>query len=863
MNPGTSNAAKGEAITAGGNAASFQRWLRDYRGGESGFDELLKPGGEVRPEWVRFLTQLSKLRPKDFEERWDQARKLIQENGVTYNVYGDPDGQERPWELDPLPLVISAGEWRTLEEALIQRATLFERLLADLYGERRLLDGAGLPPEVVYANERFLRPCVGLPVWREGRCLPFYAADLARSPDGRWWVVSDRTQAPSGMGYALENRIVLGRMLPEVARESRLVRVAGFFEQLRESLAAAAPPRAGGQPHVALLSPGPRNETYFEQAYLARYLGITLVEGEDLTVREDRVYLKTLDGLRQVDVIWRRVDEGFADPLELRSDSRLGVSGLLQAVRAGNVAVFNPPGSGLVEAPALMAFLPGLCQRLLGEPLKIPSVATWWCGQEKPRRHVLGQLDRLVVKHAFHKGAPVLFGRGIEAENLAELAASIQRDPGAYVAQEEIPYSTAPVWSEHGFRPRQVVLRVFLAASGDSYVVMPGGLTRVAGEDQERRGISMQQGSGSKDTWVLSDRAREPQIPAIRQRFPIVIRRAAAQYPSRVADNLFWIGRYAERSEFATRMLRGVISRVSAESGFGALAEVGPIWDFLVEQKHLVAPASRSEPTAQGFAPLEQALIDAIFDSQRRGTLGEMNSRLHWLGQVSRDSLSMDTWRIVRRLGECLKPGPAPRLIGLMPILDLMVNLHAALSGLAQENSTRTPAWAFLDLGRRLERALYAAGAGAGLLEAPEAVRRASLDTMLEVFDSSITYRQRYFFEPRLLPVLDSLLYDPSNPRSLAFQIDSLDRHLASLPVETRQPHSTPSRETTSSFAHRLRHTSLAARDAEEERHLVEHVRHFLTQLQPALAEISNDLSHQYFSLLQPEQFAMETPPAG
>ncbi len=847
-------------MKAGGQAAPFQRWLRDYRGGEGVHDELLGPGGEVRPEWGRFLTQLSKLRPKDFAERWEQALKLIQENGVTYNVYGDPHGQERPWELDPLPLVLSAGEWHSLEDALIQRATLFERLLSDLYGDRRLLDGSGLPPEMVYATDRFLRPCVGLPVWREGRCLPFYAADLARSPDGRWWVVSDRTQAPSGMGYALENRIVLGRMLPEVARECQLVRVAGFFEQLRESLAAASP-RPGTQPHVVLLTPGPRNETYFEHAYLARYLGITLAEGEDLTVRDDHVYLKTLDGLRQVDVIWRRVDESFADPLELRSDSRLGVSGLLQAIRAGNVAVFNPPGSGLVEAPALMAFLPGLCQRLLGESLKIPSVATWWCGQERPRRHALGQLDRLVVKHAFHKGAPVLFGRGIEAENRADLAAAILRDPVAHVAQEEIPYSTAPVWSGHGFQPRQVVLRVFLVASGDSYVVMPGGLTRVAGDDQERPGISMQQGSGSKDTWVLADQSRKTPVPPIRHRYPVVIRRAAAQYPSRVADNLFWIGRYAERSEFATRMLRGVISRVSAEAGFGALAEVGPIWDFLVDQQHLEAPASRSEPTAQGFEPLERALGEAIFDGRRLGTLSEMNARLHWLGQVSRDSLSMDTWRIVRRLGECLRSAPPPRLVGLVPLLDLLVNLHAALSGLSQENSTRTPAWAFLDLGRRLERGLYIIGACSRLLEAPEAVRRASLETMLEVFDSSITYRQRYFFEPRLLPVLDTVLCDPANPRSLAFQMDRLDRHLASLPVETRLPHSTPGRETASAIAHRLRNTSLAARDAEEERHLTEHLRHFLNHAGSAVADISSDLSHQYFSLLQPEQFAAETPP--
>ena len=842
---------------SGTDAKRFQRWLRDYRGGEGVYDELLSRDGLVRPVWTRFLAQLSKQRPDEFEKRWTDARKLIQENGVTYNVYGDPNGGERPWELDPLPLVLTADDWSHIQESLIQRATLFEALLRDLYGERRMLAEGAIPPEMVFANERFQRPCVGLPAWK-GRPLPFYAADLARSPDGRWWVVSDRTQAPSGMGYALENRIVLGRMLPEVARECQLVRVAEFFSLLRESLAAAAP-RPMTQPHVVLLTPGPKNEAYFEHAYLARYLGITLAEGEDLTVREDRVFLKTLEGLRQVDVIWRRVDEGFADPLELRTESRLGISGLLQAMRAGNVAVLNPPGSGVVEAPALMAFLPNLCQRLLGESLKIPSVATWWCGQEKPRKTALSQLDRLVVKHAFHKGAPVLFGRGIEAESREALAAEISAKPGAFVAQEEIPYSTAPIWTDHGFVPRQVVLRVFLVAKGDSYVVMPGGLTRVAGDSQKRPSISMQQGSGSKDTWVLSDRPHEPQLPALRHRFPIAIRRTAGQFPSRVADNLFWVGRYAERSEFATRMLRGVVARVGAESGFGALNEVSPVWDFLIANGHLKAPTSHAEPTAKGLEPLEAVLKSAIFDGEQSGSLRELNSQLYRLGQVSRDFLSMDTWRIVGRLGERLKEGPVPnRLNDCLPVLDLLVNLHGALSGLAQENFTRTPAWVFLDLGRRLERANYTAGLGLALLQATEGDRRSSLDAMLEVFDSSITYRQRYYFEPRLLPVLDTMLLDPSNPRSLAFQVEKLDVHLASLPIESKHPYSTPSRSEIANALIQLRTTDLSARDGEEERSRTEEIEEKMKSLVEGLSGVGEDLTRQYFSLLQPEQFATE-----
>ncbi|MCB1091223.1 MAG: circularly permuted type 2 ATP-grasp protein, partial [Verrucomicrobiae bacterium] len=792
MNPDVS-----DPSAAGSDVATYQRWLRQYQPGTLVYDELLTRDLRLRPAWARFMAQLSKLRPGDFSQRWEQSQKVIQEHGVTYNVYGDPAGQERPWLLDPVPLVLGNDDWSLIQEGLIQRATLFERLLEDIYTSRSLLSEGLLPPELIFANERFLRPCVGLRP-PGGRRLPFYAADLVRSPDGQWWVVSDRAQAPSGMGYALENRVVIGRMLmPEVARECQLVRMAGFFEMLRESLAAAAP-RPSAQPHVVLLTPGPLNETYFEHAYLARYLGITLAEGEDLTVRDDRVYLKTLEGLRQVDVIWRRVDEGFCDPLELRSDSQLGVSGLLQAIRAGNVAVLNPPGSGVIEAPALLAFLPGLCERLLGEPLKIPSVATWWCGQEKPCQAALAQIDRLVVKHAFQKGVPVRFGRSENAQSRSALTALIQNRPGDYVAQEEIPYSSAPVWDGKGFTARQVALRVFLVADGDSFVVMPGGLTRVTGDGQNRPGISMQQGSGSKDTWVLSDRAHEPQLPGIRNRFPVVIRRRAAQFSSRVADNLFWLGRYGERSEFATRLLRCVISRLTAESGFGALTEIGPAWDFLISLGHLDAPACHSEPLAHGYGPLELALKAAVFDGRRAGSLLELNDQLLRLGRVSRDALSLDTWRIVRRLGENMREWPSiRRLSDLVPLLNHLVNLHAALSGLAQENTTRTPGWVFLDLGRHLERAQYSAGLGVTLLEAPDSDRRASLDAVLEVFDSSITYRQRYFSEPLLLPVLDTLFLDPLNPRSLVFQVERLDSHLASLPVELKQPFSTASRAVT------------------------------------------------------------------
>lgn len=838
--------------------AYYQRWLGDYSGRKSQtgsvFDELLAGDGQVRPEWERFLRQLDKLRPGDFADRWQGARDLIRENGVTYNIHGDPKGGDRPWDLDPVPWVISESEWQFLSEGLAQRANLFQKLLADFYGERRLVRDGLLPPDLLFGNDRFLRPCADLPVWND-RPLSIYAADVARAPDGRWWVVSDRTQAPAGIGYALENRIVLGRMLPEVARECQLIRMAGFFDQLRESLAASSP-NPGRKPHIVLLTPGPRNETYFEQAFLAGYLGLTLAEGEDLTVRQDRVYLKTLEGLEPVDVIWRRVDEEYGDPLELKTDSQLGVPGLLQAIRAGTVKLWNPPGSGVTESPALLAFLPGLCERLLGESLRIPSVATWWCGQEDARRTVLSQLDRLVVKHAFHKGAPVLFGRGIEAESREQLAASIEANPGAYVAQEEIPYSVAPVWNGQGFGSRQVVLRIFLVAGESGFVAFPGGLARVAAEGQERPGISMQQGSGSKDTWVLSPRAQTEPFVATRQRFPLDIRRDTGSLPSRVADNLFWTGRCAERSEWVTRLLREVISRVGSEAGFGALPEVAPLWDGLVGAGYLQAAESDAEPTAAGLEALEEALVAAAFDASDSYSLVSLNRELRRLGSLSRNSLSMDTWRVVRRLGEWISNTPDPqKLNDLLPTLDLLVNLHAALSGLAGENTTRNSGWVFLDLGRRLERASQATDLGIRLLELGEKERSRSLRAMLEAFDSAITYRQRYFFGPRLLPVLDTLFFDPTNPRSLAFQLGCLERHLAVIAFDAGEDSPDRNRRTLAAAFEEMEGMDLSAGDLEEEREKTEWTRSFFHTLQPVLWSFSDEIARRYFSLLHREGF--------
>ena len=479
--------------------------VRQYVPHKGHWDEALLPSGFPRRPWRKLSVALGRMGFRQLSSHWRTGQQLIQANGVTYNVYGDPQGKERPWLMDPIPLLIDGGEWAHIERSIIQRATLLNQMLADLYGPQKLIHSGKIPAAMLFANPNFLRPCYGMKP-PAGVYIHSYAADLARAPDGSWWVISDRTQAPSGVGYALENRLVSARTLPSVFNLCQVRQLNRFFEVQREALLNLAPyagkaPRRN--PRVVLLTPGPHNETYFEHSFLARQWGFPLVEGADLIARDNQVFLKTLAGLEPVDLILRRVDDGFCDPLELRGESLLGVPGLLQAVRAGNIVIANALGSGLLETPAHMAFLPGLCKELLGEELQMPSVATWWCGQEAPLRYVLDHLSEVVIKPAFPRhGKKVEFPAMLDKAGRADLARRIQANPGQFVAQEQVALSTAPVRTEYGIAPRHVVLRVFATWDGESYSVLPGGLTRVSTADKSLV-VSMQQGGGSKDTWVI------------------------------------------------------------------------------------------------------------------------------------------------------------------------------------------------------------------------------------------------------------------------------------------------------------------------------------------------------------------------
>jgi uncharacterized circularly permuted ATP-grasp superfamily protein/uncharacterized alpha-E superfamily protein len=732
------------------------------------YDELSADGVIPRPHWAKLMDSLRSIGTEELGRRWARAERRIRENGITYNVYGDPLGASRAWQIDIVPLLIAADEWRLIEAGIIQRARLLSLLLEDLYGAQKLVAQGHFPAALLYGNPAFLRPLVGVRVPPHSY-LHMLAVDLARSPDGQWWVLADRTQAPSGSGYALENRTIVSDVLPDLFRSSNVLRLAPFFRAQREVLTNLA---QCDNPRIVLLTPGPLNETYFEHSYISRYLGFTLVQGADLTVRNRRVHLKTVDGLEKVDVILRRVDDSFCDPLELRGDSLLGISGLVDAIVAGNVKVANALGSGLIETAAIMPFLPGLCQQLLGEKLRVPSVATWWCGQTSALDWVLDHLDSVVVKPAFpSRGMEPVFGAELPQAEKGSFARQLRARPHEYVAQEQVALSTAPVWDKGTLTSRSVVLRTYALNTGSGWIVIPGGLVRVA--ESEGTVVSMQRGGHSKDAWVLWDGPVDTFSMLRPRNEPVELRRISRVVPSSVADNAFWLGRYVERAENVARILRAMIPRVRrAEEGeFACLLRL----QGCLESRHSKLPkAKHKRPTAM---ELEQEITSLLTDAKRPDSLICTLAEISRIGGTIRERLSSDMIYLLGQLRDSIQMGNGTRFLEFPAMLTDCLELLSAFSGMERENINRGLGWLFMIIGRRLERAIYLTRQLREITLPLTDQDWCLLECVLEVADSSMTYRTRYYTTLQPLAVLDVLMADETNPRSLDFQLS----HLADL----------------------------------------------------------------------------------
>jgi uncharacterized circularly permuted ATP-grasp superfamily protein/uncharacterized alpha-E superfamily protein len=728
------------------------------------YDELFEAKGKPRAHWVRMLDELADASAESLESRLGIVERDVRDSGITYNVYADPQGAERPLDLDVLPLILPADEWAQIAAGVAQRARLLNAVLADIYGESLLLKGGLLPPQLVLGHSGFLRAACGTRA-PGGVFLHSYAADLARSPDGRWWVLGDRTQAPSGAGYALENRLLIARLFPDSFRDLGVARLSGHFSLLRDSLLHFAPP-GDGPPLAVVLTPGPYNETYFEHSFLARYLGFPLVEGHDLLVRDGRVWLKTVEGLQRVHTILRRQDDTYCDPLELRADSALGVAGLTDCARRGTVFIANALGSGVLDSGALLGFLPRLSAQLLDEALLLPSVATWWCGEPAALEDALSQAERLVFKRADPGFAfePV-FGPDLTPAALARFKLDVRAAPHRYVAQELVRVSQAPTLT-----PRQpallgvrgIGLRVFAVATAEGYRVLPGGLTRVAAQ-AEPLVVSMQRGGGSKDTWVLSDDSADSDAPLLAPgaRAPGMTRRTVIT-PSRTVENLFWFGRYGERCDDLARLLR-----VALNAG---LQEKDPTALPLAELGMRVGLSLRRDALAQDWCAA------ATLDLEHG-----LPANLRQLARVAyslRERISLDHWRALNRLAQDPALGHASTVAEALEWLDRVIQMMMTLSGFALDGMTRDLGWRFMSVGRRLERLSFSSLALNVALEMQDSE---NLAWLLELEDSIVTYRARQMGRMAWSSILNLLMFDETNPRSLMFQVTGIHDYLRKL----------------------------------------------------------------------------------
>lgn len=758
-------------------------------------DEALKQDGSIREHWAYLLDGLKQLGTKNLDQRQLKMQRILRDDGATYKPYTE---QERTWELDPVPFLLDSQTWQGIEPGLTQRSALFDKLLKDIYGKQELVSQGVIPPEALFANPGFLRPCFGMDAFKE-QGLVLHAVDMVRTLDNQVCIIGDRTQSPSGAGYALENRTVMTRVFPNIFRDNQVRRLAFFFQSMRYKLNSLSP--TGELPNIVVLTPGSRSESYFEHAYLANYLGYSLVQGRDLVVRNGSVWTKSLGGLSRVDVILRRVDDYFCDPAELKSDSYLGVPGLLESVRAGKVVVANPLGSGVLESPVFLKYLPAISEALTGEQLLLPSAKTYWAFDKYDQQYILDNLEHLIIKPiSKHHGQRSVIGSDCNLEQLASLRKKIQEHPLKYSAQEYYKPSFAPSWQNKEFVSRPTILRSFIAATENktpenikslaetnakSYTVMPGGLTRM-GRNSDDKIITNQLSALSKDTWILSlEQENQISLWSDKNTQGEITDEQSNDWPSRVIENMFWFGRYAVRAEFALRLLRTTFIQLNNSHHITKES-----------YRRILLAVTNVTGTYPGFTATDSLLFEnpevelmsIIIDANRSGSvISQLNEMLNCAEEV-KVLLSADTQRVVNDIRDNVYAleniMQTDFLSAPEESLDPLVTSLLALSGLIHESMMRGFGWRFIEIGRTIERSYQTTSLIKELLTPvlSENDVDSTLETVLLTVEALVTYRRRYRARTDIVNGLELTVLDPTNPRSLNSLLKSLDEHLESLP---------------------------------------------------------------------------------
>ncbi len=824
-----------------------------YASPPSAYDELWSATQTVRRAWQPLIQTIDRLGCDQLERCHQEVTRMFRENGVAYNIHGDPQGIHRNWQLDVLPLIIGRDDWETIGTGLKQRAHLLDLVLKDLYGPRRLITDGVLPAELVYDHPGFLRPChdVRLPTANQ---LLLYSADLARIGDGSYLVLADRTQGPFGMGHTLENRTALAKVMPDFFRTCKIQRLSAFFRHLRDELRGYAP-RTREQPRIILYAADRQHPAYFEQSYLGAYLNYPVVQGDDLTMRDGRVWLKTLYGLEPVDVILRMTDDHGCDPLELDPVSPNGLAGLLEAARRNQVTVANPLGTGVLENPGLMAFLPAVTRYLLNQDLQIPSVPTWWCGREADRRYVIENLHALIIKPISKlAGERGVIGSRLTEDERREWRRRIAARPHRYVGQSPQTLATAPALVDKAFQPRPTLARLFaLAQASGAYTLMPGGIAR-SGGNPDTHWVVNRTGGILKDIWVVASQPQKHTSLWLQSESHGRMLQRQAVLPSRTAENLFWVGRYAERAEMLARTLRTALGlvedseRMEDEGDLEAIVALVEIVCKMASSPTVLEPA----PESIGMEDLRKAIFDIITDDRNAGSLAASLDFMSSAAQAVRERWSSDSWRIVNdlemhRLNMQRMP---PALRTMQPALDRLVTSLLAFAGLCQESMSRELGWTFLDIGRRIERALILSDFIRRSLEKHHepAVENMMMESVLLTTENIITYRRRYRSYIARDTVIDLLLLDERNPRALIFQLDRIQAHIADLPRERKGYRVRPEERLALEAATRLRLSDtahLCQRDTASDRY--PHLAALLDGIRSLMEQVSETISHAYF----------------
>lgn len=744
----------------------------------SSYDEMFDDKKNVRPHWIKLKANLERIGLEQLHAKQKEIDWRLEDNGVTYNVYNDPGGLNRPWKLDPIPLIIEEAQWDIVEKGLKQRCKLFNLLLQDIYGEQKAIQDGIIPMEVIYAHGGFMREMHGIK-----NPLILYAADMARGPDGKIWVINDRTQAPSGLGYAIENRLTMNGAMQDLYEGISVQRLYDFFETFKSLFQGDGTGR-NMEPLNVLLSPGPHNETYFEHAYLSSFLGLTLVQGQDLLAKNGAVWLKSLKGLRRIDTILRRVDETYCDPLELRSDSQLGVSGLVQSIRSGGVGMINPLGSGVLENLGLNPFMSRLARYFLNEELILPQIATWWCGQAKEQEFVLENLDRLIIKTIDRVGEKHTYiGKKLTREELKNLQQDILDQPHRYVGQEEVEFATCPTMVKDSIEARKSVIRAYTIAQGDTYTLMPGALVRV-GMSNDSLMVSNQLGGSSKDLWVLGESQSAPLIHTFKPKSGV--ENSLENIPSLRAENLFWLGRYLMRSIITARMIRTTLKYMTNASRYDHASN-------RQTQDMLTKALTHVTMTYPGFLDKKIASVpfDEIasvsFNTSRVGSLVQIITVLSNTNTYAKNLLPLEASRIFEQMSRewnqfCSVEKPVPRL--MIHNLDKLLMQLMAYKELIQESLFAEQGLVLYEIGARIERSqLLISKARALLIPVHDVVSEYEiLETLLSTCESLNAYRARYRSSFEIRNVIEFLLLDINFPKSLISELDGLMKTLPHLP---------------------------------------------------------------------------------